>query len=85
MPDDVGVEDWRMVLDWLPTGVPGLVPKRRFEGLSLRATDQDWSWGQGHEIFGLSEALAMAMSGRAIALNDLSGSGVQLLRHRLNA
>ena len=35
-PDDVSADDWRMVLDWLPTGVPGLVPKRLLEGLSLR-------------------------------------------------
>jgi len=85
LPDDVSADDWRMVLDWLPTGVPGLVPKRRLERLSLRATDQDWSWGNGDEVVGPSEALAMAVSGRAVALDDLSGSGVELLRHRLNA
>lgn len=85
LPNDVGTDDWRMVLDWLPTGVPGLVPKRRLKGLSVRATDQDWSWGEGHEIVGPSEALAMAISGRAVALDDLSGSGVELLRTRLNA
>jgi len=72
------------MLDWLPTGVPGLVPKRRLAGLSLRATDQDWSWGRGDEIVGPSEALAMAVSGRAVALDDLSGSGVALLRSQLN-
>jgi hypothetical protein len=85
LPEDVSTDDWRMVLDWLPTGVPGLVPKRRLDGLSLRATDQEWSWGNGDEITGPSEALAMAVSGRAVALDDLSGSGVDLLRHRLNA
>ncbi|MEJ7741428.1 MAG: hypothetical protein WKF73_02085 [Nocardioidaceae bacterium] len=84
LPDDVSTDDWRMVLDWLPKGVPGLVPKRRLDGLSLRATDQDWSWGSGAEITGPSEALALAVSGRAVALDDLSGSGVDLLRHRLN-
>ncbi len=84
LADDVSTDDWRMVLDWLPTGVPGLVPKRRLDGLSLRATDQDWSWGSGDEITGPSEALAMAVSGRAVALDDLAGQGVDLLRHRLN-
>jgi uncharacterized protein (TIGR03083 family) len=84
LPDDVSTDDWRMVLDWLPKGVPGLVPRRRLGGLSLRATDQDWSWGSGAEIAGPSEALALAVSGRAVALDDLSGSGVDLLRHRLN-
>ena len=81
--DDVSVDDWRMVLDWLPPGVPGLMPKRRLADLSLRATDQDWTWGSGSELAGQSEALAMAVSGRAVALADLSGPGVDVLRRRL--
>ncbi|MGC4112592.1 MAG: maleylpyruvate isomerase family mycothiol-dependent enzyme [Nocardioides sp.] len=84
LPDDVGVEDWRMVLEWLPSGVPGLAPKRRFDGLQLRATDQDWTWGTGDEVTGPSEALAMAMAGRAVALDDLQGSGVGILRTRIS-
>ncbi len=83
LPDDVSIDDWRMVLDWLPSGVPGLVPKRRVEGLRLVATDQEWSWGAGEEVTGPSEALAMAVSGRAVALNDLDGPGVGVLRQRL--
>lgn len=83
LPNDVSVGDWRMVLDWLPSGVPGLVPKRRLEGLWLVATDQEWSWGAGKEISGPSEALAMAVTGRRVALNDVSGPGVGLLRDRL--
>ena len=34
LPDDVSIDDWRMVLDWLPSGVPGLVPKRRARGVA---------------------------------------------------
>ncbi len=83
LPDDVSTDDWRLVLDWLPSGVPGLVPKRRLGGLSLRAIDQDWSWGSGDEITGRSEALAVAVAGRTVALNDLAGPGVDLLRDRL--
>ena len=82
LPDDVELSDWRLVLDWLPSGVPGLVPKRRLDGLSLRATDQDWSWGDGSLLEGPSEALAMAVVGRAVALHDLTGPGVQALRTR---
>jgi uncharacterized protein (TIGR03083 family) len=81
--DDVGLDDWRMVLDWLPSGVPGLVPKRRLAGLRLVAADQDWSWGSGESVTGPSEALAMAAAGRPVALDDLSGPGVDVLRHRL--
>jgi hypothetical protein len=82
--DDVGLDDWRMVLDWLPSGVLGLVPKRRLAGLRLVAADQDWSWGSGEPLTGPSEALAMAAAGRSVALDDLSGSGVDVLRRRLS-
>ena len=81
--DDVSLDDWRMVLDWLPSGVPGLVPRRRLDGIRLVATDQEWSIGTGREVTGPSEALAMAVTGRTVALNDLHGSGVDLLRQRL--
>jgi uncharacterized protein (TIGR03083 family) len=85
LPDKVSIDDWRMVLDWLPSGVPGLVPKRRLKGLWLVATDQDWTWGVGEKITGPSAALAMAVSGRAVALDDLGGPGVGRLRARLRA
>ena len=85
LPDDVSLADWRMVLDWLPPGVPGLVPRRRVAELSLRATDQDWTWGTGEEVSGASEALAMAVAGRPVALADLTGPGVPVLRDRLAA
>ena len=83
LADDISLDDWRMVLDWLPTGVPGLVPKRRLAGLRLVADDQDWSWGAGESLTGPSEALAMAAAGRTVALDDLFGPGVDVLRRRL--
>lgn len=79
----ISTDDWRIALDWLPTGVPGLVPKGRLAGLSLRVTDQNWCWSKSKEIVGPSEA--PAMSGRTLALDDFFGSGVELLRRRLNA
>lgn len=83
LPDDVSLDDWRLVLDWLPSGVPGLVPKGRVSGLQLVATDQDWSWGAGEKVTGPSEALAMAVCGRTVVLDELSGPGVGLLGRRL--
>lgn len=84
---DVPLEDWRAVLDWLPTKQAslGVVPAGRLDGLALRATDQDWSWGTADsaEVAGPSEALAMALSGRPVALADLTGRGVATLRERL--
>jgi uncharacterized protein (TIGR03083 family) len=82
LPDDVHVDDWRMLLDWLTTGVPGLMPKSRLDGLRLVATDQDWTWGTGPEVTGRSEALAMAVTRRSVALDDLTGAGV--LRDRVS-
>ena len=74
------------MLDWLPTkpASRGLVPRHRLEGLALRATDQDWRWGDGDEIAGPSEALAMTVTGRAAALGDLVGPGVASLGARIH-
>ena len=82
---DVSVDDWRMVLDWLPTRQAslGVVPRGRLNGLALRATDQDWKWGSGEDVTGPSESIAMAVSGRVVALEDLSGPGVRVLRSRV--
>lgn len=85
LANTVAREDWRMLLDWLPSGVPGLVPRSRAAGLRVVADDQDWSWGTGESVTGPSEALAMALAGRTVALDDLRGPGVDTLRGRLGA
>lgn len=79
-------EHWREVLDFLLP--PRLVtrnftPAARVAGLRLVTTDQEWSWGEGAEVRGSSEALTMAVAGRAHALPDLTGSGVAVLGARL--
>lgn len=56
--------------------------KRRVAGLRLRATDIDWSHGDGPEVVGPIVALMMAMTGRKAAVDDLSGDGVDMLRSR---
>lgn len=85
LPDDASLDDWRLLLDWFGGGVRGLVPTSRLQGLRLVATDQDWSWGSGEQITGPSEALAMAVAGRPLALSDLSGTGVDVLAERLRS
>jgi uncharacterized protein (TIGR03083 family) len=57
--------------------------KQRIRGLSLVATDVDWRHGDGPEVSGPGLALLMAMTGRAIGLTDLSGTGVGDLRDRM--
>jgi uncharacterized protein (TIGR03083 family) len=56
--------------------------KNRIAGLTLRATDTDWSHGTGPEAAGPILSLVMAMTGRTAALDDLAGDGVATLRSR---
>lgn len=51
--------------------------------LRLQATDLDWSFGRGLTVTGPGEALMMAATGRADALDELDGPGLALLRGRL--
>ena len=56
--------------------------KKRAEGLTLKATDSDWSAGSGPEVSGPGVSLLLAIAGRSAALGDLSGDGVGALRDR---
>ena len=78
-------EDWLELLDHLtsPRPVPGLTHPHRTAGLSLVATDAGWRHGSGPLVTGSAEALTMAVTGRTLALDDLEGPGVDLLRARL--
>jgi uncharacterized protein (TIGR03083 family) len=57
--------------------------KRRAKGLLLRATDTEWSRGSGPEVAGPARSLLLAITGRAVGLDDLSGEGVEELRSRM--
>ena len=57
--------------------------KKRAEGLTLKATDSDWSAGSGPEVSGPGVSLLLAIAGRSAALGDLSGDGVGALRDRI--
>jgi uncharacterized protein (TIGR03083 family) len=56
--------------------------KRRIEGVTLRATDTDWTHGAGPEVSGPMLSILMTMTGRQAALADLSGEGVAVLQGR---
>ena len=56
--------------------------KRRIEGLTLRATDAEWSHGTGPEVAGPILSLVLAMTGRKAPIDDLTGEGVATLRSR---
>jgi uncharacterized protein (TIGR03083 family) len=56
--------------------------KRRIEGLTLQATDTNWSHGTGPRVSGPMIALVMAMTGRKAVADELSGDGVATLQAR---
>jgi uncharacterized protein (TIGR03083 family) len=56
--------------------------KRRIAGLRLRASDADWTNGDGPEVTGPLASLVLAMTGRKEALVDLGGEGVATLGGR---
>jgi len=57
--------------------------KQRTAGLRLRATDIDWTAGDGPEVSGPAISLIMAITGRKVALADLSGDGLATLVSRV--
>jgi uncharacterized protein (TIGR03083 family) len=56
--------------------------KKRIAGLTMRATDMDWSTGSGPEVVGPGAALVSAMTGRKEALGELEGDGVEQFASR---
>ncbi len=56
--------------------------KNRVAGLTLQATDTDWSHGSGPVVSGPARALMLATTGRKAALDELSGPGLETLRAR---
>ncbi|PZS32288.1 MAG: maleylpyruvate isomerase family mycothiol-dependent enzyme [Pseudonocardiales bacterium] len=56
--------------------------RHRIARLRLRATDANWSHGRGPEVTGPLLSLTLAMAGRAAAMDDLSGDGLDTLRSR---
>ena len=56
--------------------------RRRVSGVTLEATDTDWSHGSGPPAAGPARALMLATAGRKAALDELSGPGVEILRGR---
>ncbi len=72
----------RSTLDFLTTSkqaktLVGDLPS--LDGVKLRATDLDWSHGDGDEVAGTGEAIMMALARRPV-IDELSGPGVDQLR-----
>jgi len=86
LPHGLTPDRLRISLDFLVGGrAIGFVPRRLLAGLRFEATDLDWAWGTGPALAGPAEALVMAMTGRPVAVTDLDGDGIPILRDRLKA
>ncbi|WEL93313.1 DinB family protein, partial [Tsukamurella tyrosinosolvens] len=57
----------------------------RGRGVRLVADDLDWSFGRGPDVHGTAEALLLAMGGRTVVLDELSGPGRDRLARNLGA
>lgn len=68
----------RLVLRARPVGAAA-----RARGLTLVASDVDWTHGSGPAVRGPGEALLMALAGRADAVPELTGPGVATLARRI--
>ena len=75
-------EALRQVADFFVGSNALIGAKDRVAGLTLRATDQDWSHGSGPAVEGPLLPLVMAMTGRGEHVQDLTGDGVETLRSR---
>ena len=67
--------------EYVKTGRP-LHGKLRAKGLSFRATDGDFRWGEGPVVAGPGIDLIMAIAGRTDALDNCEGDGVDIMRSR---
>jgi uncharacterized protein (TIGR03083 family) len=81
-PFDLPVEDYVAALEHLKNVQPVFRAKQRVAGLTLRATDTDWSTGSGPVVEGPAKQLALAVAGRKSALDRLSGDGLATMRAR---
>jgi len=82
---DIPADRATLSLTFLTGSTPrGFVTKARLAGLALSATDLSFSVGTGAQVSGPAEALLLALTGRPVALDDLSGDGVAVLRDRIS-
>ncbi len=73
----------QLSLNFIATAPKGFATKGRLAGLALSATDLPFTSGAGAQVSGPAEALLLALTGRPVALDDLSGDGVAVLRERI--
>jgi uncharacterized protein (TIGR03083 family) len=83
LPRPIPDERMAVVLDFARTARP-IGAAKRISGLTLVATDVDWTAGDGPVVEGPAEPLLMAMAGRRGAIDELTGPGQPTLAERLH-
>lgn len=64
---------------------PPIGASKRVRGLSLVASDLDWSSGRGPSVEGPAESLLMAIAGRPGVVGELAGPGQAILAERIGS
>jgi uncharacterized protein (TIGR03083 family) len=82
LPREIPADRLRCTLDFARSA-PTIGSRKRIRGLTLRATDLDWSTGTGPEVEGPAESLLMALAGRRGIVGELSGPGLPTLAGRI--
>ncbi len=80
LPHDRPADPWAHVLDFLvgPKARRGFV-RGALPDLTYAGTDLEWSHGSGPVVSGPAAALALAICGRTVRLDDLAGPGADRL------
>ncbi|MCW2757622.1 MAG: hypothetical protein JWO46_1368 [Nocardioidaceae bacterium] len=83
-------QDWQPDVTWAveslrfdARGAIGFTPKKRLAGLRVSATDAEATYGEGAELRGPAFSLLLALCGRRVGLESLTGPGRDVLRARL--
>ncbi|WP_166907325.1 maleylpyruvate isomerase family mycothiol-dependent enzyme [Mycobacterium sp. DL440] len=72
------------VLDFLTSRTQfGFFPQRRLRGIELHDEDTGRKWGEGRAVAGPGVAVMLAVCGRTVAFERLSGPGLPVLQSRL--
>ncbi len=81
LPRDIPADRMLHALPFACTA-PTIGAAKRIRGLTLTATDLDWTTGHGPAVEGPAEALLMTIAGRRGTVHELSGPGQATLATR---
>jgi uncharacterized protein (TIGR03083 family) len=82
LPRQIPAERLGVALEYAKSAPP-IRARKRIRGLTLTATDLDWTTGEGPEVTGPGEALLLALAGRRGITGELSGPGLPELAGRI--